>query len=239
MQRGEFKQHTYSYVMESGEMKNYGLVCWKDRDIVYCLTNSIATEGNGSCFRRTSTGRVCIERPLVIGEYNKYMGGVDLADQRWLHSNSTIMGQHRWWLKLFFYLLDVGTANSLILYKIAMSGKKDLTISEYKRKLVMALVGSRLELVAKPVNLVHELIWADRRHICVHCSLMSVTKRTRYVCAAEGCRLPLCSVGNGKSATDCFASVDRSEEVRQMAVARHWMQLLKTNKNKNNSFYVL
>ena len=27
-----------------------------------------------------------------------------------------IMCQNRWWLKLFFYLLDVGTSNALILY---------------------------------------------------------------------------------------------------------------------------
>jgi Transposase IS4 len=196
-------------------------------------------EGNGSCFRRTSTGRICIERPIVIGEYNKYMGGVDLADQRRLHANSTIMGHHRWWMKLFFYLLDVGTANSLILYNTAMTGKRDLTISEFKKKLVMALVGSKLELVPKPVNLVHELVRTERRHMCVHCGLMGVTKCTRYVCAAEGCRLPLCSVGTGKAKMDCFASVHRSEDVRQMAVSKHHMQLLKTNKNKKWQFLLI
>ncbi len=159
MNRGDYKQHKYSYVTENNVIKNYGLVCWKDRDIVYCLTNSIATTGTGSCFRGSNKGCICIERPNVIGEYNKYMGGVDLADQRRLHCNSTIMGQHRWWLKLFFNLIDVATANSLVLYQSTLNEeeKKSMNIVEFKQRLVMGLVGSRIEPVTKPLAIVHEL----------------------------------------------------------------------------------
>ena len=81
-------------------------------------------------------------RPKMIADYNKYMGGVDLADMRRLHCNSTIMGQNRWWLKLFFYLLDVGTSNALVLYKLAKGGDANLmSIVEFKRELVLAFVG--------------------------------------------------------------------------------------------------
>jgi hypothetical protein len=41
---------------------------------------------------------------LSLAKYNKYMGGVDLANMRPLHCNLTIMGQNRWWLKLFSVL---------------------------------------------------------------------------------------------------------------------------------------
>jgi hypothetical protein len=81
------------------------------------------------------------------------MGGVDLADQRRLHANSTVMGQHRWWLKLFFYLLDVGTANALVLFRLTLKDT-DLNkwnIALYKQKLILSLVGSRGELVQRPL----------------------------------------------------------------------------------------
>lgn len=71
-----------------------GLICWKDRDIVYCLTNATDTAPSSHCFRRSSAGRVCISRPKAIGEYNSRMGGVDLADQIRLQHNSSIKGLH-------------------------------------------------------------------------------------------------------------------------------------------------
>jgi hypothetical protein len=63
------------------------------------------------------------------------MGGVDLADARRLHCNSTIMGQNRWWLKLFFYLLDTGTLNALVVYNEAMKGQqKPFNLADFKLK---------------------------------------------------------------------------------------------------------
>ena len=79
-----------------------GLVCWKDRDIVYCLSNECNTKETDVCRRRSKEGLLTIAQPKMISEYSCYMGGVDLADMQHLHCNSTIMGQNRWWLKLFF-----------------------------------------------------------------------------------------------------------------------------------------
>ena len=69
------------------------------------------------------------------------MGGVDLADMRRFHCNSTLMGQNRCWLKLFFYNLDVGTANALVLYLAAMECNV-MNIAEFKQKTVLGLIGS-------------------------------------------------------------------------------------------------
>ena len=102
MNRGEFRKHKFIYNNENGEKKEMGLVCWKDSKLVYCLTNNHRTDEIGNCFRRTAGGRICLERPKVIEYYNQYMGGVDVADMRCLHASSAIMGQNRWWLKLFF-----------------------------------------------------------------------------------------------------------------------------------------
>ena len=132
MSRGDFKRHCYTY-KDGEDEKEVGLVCWKDRDIVYCLSNETDTISYDSCKRRSRDGLLTISRPKMIADYNKYMGGVDLADMRRLHCNSTIMGQNRWWLKLFFYLLDVGTSNALVLYKLAKGGDANLmSIVEFK-----------------------------------------------------------------------------------------------------------
>jgi hypothetical protein len=56
------------------------------------------------------------------------------------------MGHSRWWLKLFFYLLDVGTSNALVIYNEAMKGKQEpFNTADYKTKVVEALVGGKLK----------------------------------------------------------------------------------------------
>lgn len=133
--------------------------------------------------RRSSEGLKLLQRPAVIGEYNNYMGGVDLANMRRLHCNSTIMGQNRWWLKIFFYLLDVGTANALVLYQEAVNGThmfdKDnkISIAEFKRRLFMGFVGPRLAIIKQPIA-THVLVRTTRRHMCAYCALYS---RFKYV----------------------------------------------------------
>jgi hypothetical protein len=115
LNRGDSICHTFHYKTLSGENKRAGLVAWKDRNIVYCLTNDTSTVEMGECKRRSQGGIITLKCPEVISKYNQYMGGVDVADMCRLHCNSTIMGQNRWWLKLFFYLLDAGTSNALVI----------------------------------------------------------------------------------------------------------------------------
>jgi Transposase IS4 len=43
MKPGDHKMHKYSYTTADGNVKDYVLVCWKDRDIVYCLTYVFTT----------------------------------------------------------------------------------------------------------------------------------------------------------------------------------------------------
>ena len=148
MVRGDYKAHTYEYITTDGKANKYGLVLWKDRDIVYALTSCVNTNERGHCYRQSAQGRIILERPLVIGEYNENMGGVDVADMRRLNCNSTLMGKHRWWLKLFFYILDVGTSNALILYREVMNNTT-MNVVDYKKQLVYLLCGDRITSVEK------------------------------------------------------------------------------------------
>jgi hypothetical protein len=160
--------------------------------MVYCLTNDTSTVEMGECKRRGQGGIITLKRPEVISKYNQYMGGVDVADMRRLHCNSTIMGQNCWWLKLFFYLLDAGTSNALVIYNEAMKGKQGpFNIADYKTKVVEALVGGILKEGGDKMGaLEHTLIQiANGEHQrCSYCAATGLYRQTRYMC--EGCGVP-------------------------------------------------
>ena len=84
------------------------------------------------------------------------MGGVDLADQRRLHCNSTIKGLHRWWLKLFFYRLDAGTSNASVLYNF--SAENSLNITTFKKELINVLVGDKIRNNSVEPSFEHALV---------------------------------------------------------------------------------
>ena len=167
--------------------------------------------------------------------YNTYMGGVDVADMRRLHCNSTIMGQNRWWLKLFFYLLDVGTSNALVLYNEAMKEKrKSLNIVDFKRMLVESLVGHKLKDLARDQNKAVEHIMVKLpgsiRQKCSYCALTGHHSRSRFMC--EGCGVPYCSIGSGKTTKDCFALAHDNEQIRELCVEKYASQQKHTDPKK-------
>jgi DNA polymerase III epsilon subunit-like protein len=217
MERGVHHQHLYTYETENGEIKHCGLVVWKDKEPVYCLTNDYNTHEIGTCTRRSDHGLLEMARPKVIERYNTFMGGVDLADKRRLFCNSTIMGLNRWWLKAFSYLLDVATANSMILYIQAMPDHpKCNTLVKFKSQLIRSLLGNRVDVVYPPLpgEIVHVLQKVENsRWSCAFCAaLFDEHHRTRYICAI--CRIPLCDMGESTHGRDCCALCHSSDLVR-------------------------
>ena len=172
------------------------------------------------------------------------MGGVDPADMRRLHCNSTIMCQKRWWLKLFFYLLDVGTSNALILYnesqriRLQPNNYTPVNIVTFKMELIEGLVGKTMddlfeeEEMEVPHSPIH--IEGDVRARCAYYALLSRQRRTRYKCVS--CGVPLCSIGNGKVEDDCFTKAHESEQMRDLVCSKYeQMQKRTTNKIKNST----
>jgi hypothetical protein len=170
------------------------------------------------------------------------MGGVDLADMRRLHCNSTIMGQKRWWLKLFFYLLDVGTSNALVLHNEYLRMKAEETSNTYtpmnivsfKMKLVDDLVGNTVRNLNKSGECADDLHTAvqiadDVRSLCVYCAVVSKPKisRTRYQCSK--CGIPLCSIGSGKVEDDCFTMAHKTEDTLDIVKRKH-VEMKKRNR---------
>ena len=102
MERGEYNRHLYQYKNDMGQKKSIGLVIWKDKKPVYVLTSELSTVEEDICKRRSKQGILDIKRPVCIAQYNKYMGGVDLADQRRLFCESRVHGLQRWWIFLLY-----------------------------------------------------------------------------------------------------------------------------------------
>ena len=111
MNRGDSKHHLFTYTDKKGQKCEAGLVCWRDRNMVYCLTNDFDTATEDECMQRSHQGGLIeLKRPAVIGRYNKYMGGVDIAALQQYHHDGPKPGV----AKALLYLLDAGTSNALL-----------------------------------------------------------------------------------------------------------------------------
>lgn len=91
---------------------------WNDNSVVTIASNCHGIEPIGKAARwsRTEHKSVDITQPFVIGEYNKYMGGVDRMDQNVGEYRISIRSR-KWWWALFAYLLDVSKQNAWIIYR--------------------------------------------------------------------------------------------------------------------------
>ena len=101
---------------------NTFILCWQDVRLVTLITTAgdAATEPYVSRKRvRTQQGttlrEVHMERPKLIKEYTRYMGGVDLFDQM-IKYYEFVRRTAKWTKKMVFYLLQVGMLNAYSLY---------------------------------------------------------------------------------------------------------------------------
>ena len=80
-----------------------GVVQWHDKRVVSVLSTihgdtSVPVERRS---RRAPGGRETVEKPQAVGQYNKYMGGVDNGDQL-LTYYSYPHHTRKWWKRAFF-----------------------------------------------------------------------------------------------------------------------------------------
>ncbi|KAM3624164.1 uncharacterized protein V6R79_020041 [Siganus canaliculatus] len=101
--------------------------------------------------RKTSDGheRVEIPRPTSVGEYNQYVGGVDLSDQL-IGYYSTARKSVKWYKTVFHHFLDIAATNSYIVHKqlCASRGEQPLTHQGFHELLSAQLCGMSLDFCA-------------------------------------------------------------------------------------------
>ena len=211
MSHGDFCVYLYKYKQGTID-REIGITCWKDSKMVYTITTDSETASSDTCQHRTKHGLIDIERPNVVKQYNSHMGGVDLADMRHMHVQTNIVGLHRWWLRVFFYLLDVGTSNAMILFMSTQKNTNNINLAWFKHQLLHHFVGHKVNENLKTIEhgQTHQLVRIDKngdtRLRCTYCTLIMGTghrNRTRYKCSI--CDVPFCSAASGVNSRDCFS----------------------------------
>ena len=97
LRRGESKvyQKTGSNLM---------LTLFKDRKLVHMLSTN------------AQSGILPSGKPIVVDNFNKNMGGVDLNDQLCMYYKAG-RPSHKWWRYIFWFVINVAMTNSWILFK--------------------------------------------------------------------------------------------------------------------------
>ena len=169
-------------------------------------TNIEENEGHTSVFRRQkgAAEKISIRCPNVIAEYNKAMGGVDLLDQRKSYYEVDRKSKFRFYLRIFFDLMDVACVNAFIIYNERFPNK--LSLLQFKRCVADGLTrhfssrkrkfpGVRHVETAtlRPTgNICHMPIFQDSRHRCVNCKKLKLDHKTSVLCST--CNISLCLV---------------------------------------------
>lgn len=114
---------------------------WHDkRDVRILSTNSQPTDG--TVVRRKGAARQEVTCPTAVIDYNRSMGGVDLADQNRSYYH---LGREakKSWKCLFWFMMNTCIVNSFVIYretKVA-AGQKPLSHLGYRRKLLAQMIG--------------------------------------------------------------------------------------------------
>ncbi|PSN49971.1 PiggyBac transposable element-derived protein 4 [Blattella germanica] len=98
---------------------------WKDKRDVKLISTLHTAQIVES--EKTNRKGEKISRPMMIGEYNKHMKGVDRADQM-LHYYPCSRKTVKWTKKLVFFMLQMAMLNSFALFK------KTTTLEKFKRR---------------------------------------------------------------------------------------------------------
>ena len=208
--------------VRKGEKKAFRLdpsmlaIKWMDKRAVTVLT-TVHDDTEVEVERRTrhaAGGRETVLKPKAVVEYNKYMGGVDLADQLLSYygfGHRTV----KWWRRAFFFLLDTAVVNSYIMYTLQNPDKKRrLTHEQFRVALATDLLhaagvelggndhhgphrrsiqpAARLTERHFPIGLGKTSAGRPLQHDCSVCSRKKGRgrKTTTYKC--RQCDLPMC-----------------------------------------------
>nr|XP_034194964.1 piggyBac transposable element-derived protein 4-like [Osmia lignaria] len=178
---------------------NLLLLAWRDKRNVTMLSTCATSSSTTVTKRSRKEGRTHIVKPDVVINYNKYMGGVDKADQ-YTGTYCFMRKSQKWWRKLFFWGLEVSVINSYLLYQEHHKtyNIKKLSHLQFVRHLIDQLIGNFRDAnpkapvtsgTAERLNGFLHIIRRDetgRSKDCLVCSNRKIKhgrRESRYYCA--------------------------------------------------------
>lgn len=199
-------------------------VKWMDNKGVHLLTNFIPPMEKDTVKRRKagSGQKIDVPCPLSVIKYNKNMGGVDLMDQRKVAYEVDRRSTIKYYLRLFFDLMDIAVNNAYTVYtKLHISHRVEgvlLTSLQFRQVVARSLINDfSVRQRALPTSVTsatrrslkrplptHQMEKSDLRKRCVYCAKDKKENRTNNVCVS--CNIHLCFTKD----RNCFAEYHSS-----------------------------
>lgn len=172
----------------------------------------IATNTENNCgtvtvqrVQKGSADKLAVYCPIVVSNYNKGMGGVDLLDQRKSYYEVDRKAKFRFYLRIFFDIMDIACVNALIVYQQSCDSK--ISLLDFKKSVADSLTrkfssrkrsfpfarSNRLSSFLRPQNggtIEHMPIFQEKRRRCVSCTKRNMEAKTFIECST--CEVPLC-----------------------------------------------
>jgi len=116
---------------------------WKDTKVVNLLSTCVGADSviKVKRFDKKLKKHVEVDCPAIIKTYNKHMCGVDLLDGL-LGRYKIKTRSRKWYIRLFYHMLDVTIVNSRLLHRRIQEGKggnKTLTLVQIRKELAISL----------------------------------------------------------------------------------------------------
>ncbi|XP_055923064.1 piggyBac transposable element-derived protein 4-like [Eupeodes corollae] len=193
---------------------------WMDNKAVFMLTNFLSPITTTTVKRRMhgSGEKINVTCPDVVVKYNKNMGGVDLMDQRKVCYEVDRKAKIKYYLRLFFDLLDIAMNNAYIIYSKLHDDKLVegtlLSCLEFRQVISRSLIADfssrqrtlpstvmtnkRIGNLQKRGTPSHIMVKTNIRKRCVQCAKSRVENRTNNTCST--CIVQFCFT----SERNCF-----------------------------------
>lgn len=176
---------------------------WVDKRVVHMLSTMHDSGSAVTVDRRREDGtRGPTACPPPLPEYQKFMRGVDVADQRMSYYNVGRRSR-KWWKRAFAYLVEVCALNGFLIS--GRKGKRRAYL-KFRKELALALIGNyscrtragRPRLSSGPEDVLprydehtkHLPMQVKRAKVCVVCKARKVRHETRVICV--DCKVHLC-----------------------------------------------
>lgn len=118
-----------SFDVRTETNKNITAVKWYDNKPVHVVSSFCSAEPVEEVRRWSARCKryIDVSRPHIVGEYNKYMGGVDLNDMLVALYRMDI-GTKKYYLRIFYGLIDICIVNAWLLYRRSSPEKQQREI---------------------------------------------------------------------------------------------------------------